>query len=281
MRSLEQTIYIDILFCVNFVIDYIILLTVKKFMSLSCKRRRLFLGAAIGGVSSFIILLPPISSGLSMVVSFLTACAVVAAAFAPLERVRFIKTAASFFLISFGYCGAMIAIWMLFSSKSIIVRNSSVYIAMSPLTLVLTTLVCYVILRVIMRITGRGDTGDTACMVKIRYKNRDISCRGKLDTGNSLKEPFSGDMAIVVRQEIFKDFPELKKTELSGEMPKGIRMIPYSSVGGEGVMAAFRADNICIEIGRRRFDVSAYIALCKNGRIVGDADALVPAELIP
>lgn len=281
VRNLGQTIYIDILFCVNFVIDYIILLTVKKFMSLSCKRRRLFLGAAVGGVSSFIILLPPISSGLSMVVSFLTACVVVAVSFAPLERIRFIKTASSFFLISFGYCGAMIAVWILFSPENIVIRNSSVYIAMSPLTLIITTLVCYVILRVIMRITGRGNMGDTDCIVKIKYNNTEISCRGKLDTGNSLKEPFSGDMAIVVKQEIFKDFPELENIELSGEMPKGIRMIPYSSVGGEGVMAGFRADNICIEISKRRFDVSAYIALCKNGRIVGETDALVPAELIP
>ncbi len=276
-----QTIYIDILFCVNFVVDYIILLTVKKFMSLSCKRRRLFLGATVGGISSFVILLPPISSGLSMVISLITACIVVASTFAPIERVSFIKTAAAFFLISFGYCGAMIAVWLLFSPENIIIRNSSVYIAMSPLTLVITTLVCYIILRVIMRITGRGDVGDTACTLKIRYKGREINCRGKLDTGNSLKEPFSGDMAIVVRQELFKDFSELVNTELSGEMPSGIRMIPYSSVGGEGVMAAFRADSICIEIGGRRFDVAAYIALCKNGRIVGEADALVPTELIP
>ncbi len=276
-----QTIYIDILFCVNFVIDYIILLTVKKFMSLHCKRRRLFLGAAVGGISSFIILLPPISSGLSMVVSFLTACMVAAAAFVPIEKVRFIKTAAAFFLISFGYCGAMIAIWMIFSPGNIVIRNNSVYISMSPINLVITTLICYVILRVIMRITGRGDIGNTACILKIRYKDMEISCRGKVDTGNSLKEPFSGDMAIVVRQEIFNNFPELRNIELSGEMSGSIRMIPYSSVGGEGVMAAFRAENICIQMGERRFDVSAYIAICKNGRIVGDADALVPAELIP
>lgn len=281
MSGLEQTIYIDILFCVNFVIDYVILLTVKKFMSLNCKRRRLVAGAAVGGISSFVILLPPISSGLSMAVSFLTACIVVAAAFAPLEKVRFIKTAASFFLISFGYCGAMIAIWLLFSPQNIMIRNSSVYIAMSPITLIITTLVCYVILRVIMRITGRGDIGDTACVLKIRYNDREISCMGKLDTGNGLKEPFSGDMAIVVKQELFGDFPELKDINLLGEMPVGMRMIPYSSVGGEGVMAAFRVDNICIETAGKKYEVSAYIALCPNGRIVGEADALVPAELIP
>ncbi len=276
-----QTIYIDILFCVNFVIDYIILISVKKFMSLSCRRRRLFLGAAVGGISSFVILLPPIPSGMSMVISFLTACLVISAAFSPLDRVRFIKTSAAFFLISFGYCGAMIAIWMLFSSDNIIIRNSSVYIAMSPITLVITTLICYVILRVIMRITGRGETGDTKCMLSIKYEGREISCKGKLDTGNSLREPFSGDMVIVVRQELFGDFPNLRDIDLSGEMPKGIRMIPYSSVGGEGVMAAFRAENIHIAMEAKSFDVTAYIALCEDGRIVGEADALVPMELVP
>lgn len=275
---MTQTIYIDILFCVNFVIDYIILLTVRKFLSLSSRRRRLMLGAAVGGICSFVILLPPIPSGMSMVISFLTACAVVASAFAPLGRKLFIKTASAFFLISFGYCGAMIAVWILFSPQNIVIRNSSVYIAMSPITLVITAVVCYVILRVIMRITGRGDIGDTICTLSIRYGGKEVVCKGKVDTGNTLREPFSGDMAIVVRRELFSEFPELS---LSGEMEKGIRLIPYSSVGGEGVMPAFRAKNIRMTAGGKSYDVSAYVALCDGNRITGETDALVPSELIP
>ena len=56
---MEHTIYLDILFCVNFVVDYILLLTVRRFLSLSCRRRRLLAGAAAGGLLSFVILLPP------------------------------------------------------------------------------------------------------------------------------------------------------------------------------------------------------------------------------
>ena len=104
---MEHTIYLDILFCVNFVVDYILLLTVRRFLSLSCRRRRLLAGAAAGGLLSCVILLPPMPFVVSLAVDILSACIVVAAAFAPMGRPEFIRTAFVFFAVSFVYCGMM------------------------------------------------------------------------------------------------------------------------------------------------------------------------------
>ena len=103
--SMNHEIYLDILFCTNFIIDYMILLSVKRFLSLSCRLRRLLPAAAAGGLCSFVILLPPLPSGLSLIISFACACFVVGAAFAPIPRKMFFKAAAAFFLISFGCIG--------------------------------------------------------------------------------------------------------------------------------------------------------------------------------
>ncbi len=280
---MEQTIYADILFCVNFVIDYIILLTVRRFLSVSCRQRRLLIGAAVGGLCSFVILLPPLPSGVSMILSVVTACLVVGAAFAPMEKKIYVKTAAAFFLISFGYCGAMIAVWLVFSPQNIFIRNSSVYIDMSPISLVITTVICYVILRVIMRITGRNELKDTSCLIRVEYDGNTVSLNGKIDTGNTLKEPFSGEPAIVAAADNFKNIPSLLSvgTASPETLPKGIRMIPFASVGGEGLLPSFKSDNITITHEGMEFKVTAYVALCSSDKITGGQNALVPYELIP
>lgn len=279
------TIYIDILFCLNLIIDYIILLSVKLFLSLGAKPLRLLLGATIGGISSFVILLPPMPSGVSWLISFLSACIIVAATFYPVSRIKFLKTAAAFFLISFCYCGAMIAIWIIFSPQNIVIRNSSVYIGISPIVLIITTLLCYIILRVILRITGRGTAKNLKCKVKIEYNEIIKEFDGTIDTGNTLKEPFSGECVIVARAEIFKDIFDadeyMKMTaDNKSTLKCNVRLIPFNSVGGVGLIPAIKPNFIKITADSEETEVSAYLALCSGKNLTDDVQSLVPVELI-
>ncbi len=282
---MPRTIYLDILFCMNFIIDYMILLSVKKFLSLSCRLRRLLLGAAAGGICSFVILLPPLPSGLSLILSLACACFVVGAAFAPLSKIMFFKAAAGFFLVSFGFCGIMMAALSLFSPGSLVIRNGIVYIGLSPIMLVVSSLFCYVIMRVIMRITGSGRPKDIGCTVRIRLCGRSIAFSGRLDTGSSLKEPFSGLPVIVAKRSLFSSLSEMtEQTDKAGNgytwQEKGMRVIPYSSVGGEGMLYAFHPEGIIIINSGVKRKADAYIALCEDSRISGGEDSVVPFELI-
>ena len=270
---MTHTIYLDILFCVNFIIDYMILVSVKKYLSLEARLRRLLLGAAAGGLSSFVILLPPLPSGLSIIISLASACFVVGAAFAPADRKTFFKASAAFFLVSFGFCGIMMALFTIFTPESVVIRNSSVYIEIPPVMLVIATLFCYVILRVIMRITGSGKPKETECSVRVRYSGHEIAFKGRLDTGNMLKEPFSGMPVIVSKRSAFACIDE-------NEMKGSMRVVPFSSVGGEGLLYAFRPEEIMVISGGVKHRVSAFVALCDDERIVGGEDAVIPFELI-
>ena len=266
---MQRTIYIDILFCVNFIIDYIILLTVRRFMNISVRRLRLLLGAAAGGLSSFVILLPALPSGLSLILSLAFACTIVGIAFAPLPRALYIRTAAAFFLISFGYCGAMMALLVLFAPSSLIVRNSSVYINISPLVLIVATVICYVVLHVIIRITGRGESSGTKCKIEISVNGRKLSCTALIDSGSTLCEPFSGDPVIVLS-------PGLLCEE---DFSHGTRLVPYSGVGSSGLLKAVRPDTISVitEEGERKID--GFVA---NGiqKLAAGIDAILPASAV-
>lgn len=263
---MQRTIYADILFCVNFIIDYIILLTVRRFMNLSAGRLRLLSGAAAGGLTSFVILLPALPSGLCLLLSLAFACTIVGIAFAPLPKMLYIRTAAAFFLISFGYCGAMMAVLILFSPESLIIRNSSVYVDISPFALIVTTVICYVIIRTILRITGKGRPEKIHCVLKIRINGSETVCRALIDTGNALSEPFSGEPVIVMS-------PGILGEECFGS---SVRLVPFSCVGSKGLLKAVRPEEITVIIDDETRKINGFVA---NGteQLTDGIDALIPS----
>ncbi len=280
---MNTTIYIDVLFCVNFIVDYILLLSVQKFLSLPSRIRRLLTGAFIGGVSSFVILLPPLPFWLSGLLSISEALLMTAAAFAPMSLRAYIRASSVLFAVSFVYSGFMTAVLMLFSPDAVTIRNNSVYIGISPLVLVATTLVCYVIMRLFAFLTGRASYRSKQCRAVISYGGKKNEVIGIIDTGNTLHEPFSGECVIVGRDKSFENMvniEKLMKCRDEKEYIKGIRLVPFSSVGGNGLMPAFRPSEITLKIENKEIKVSAYLALCSERNLVEGCDILIPHELI-
>lgn len=278
--ALRYTIYIDILFCVNFIVDYMILVSVQHFRGLNTQKKRLLAGAFIGGLGSLVILLPPVPVYLSWVVNVLETLAMAAAAFLPMGFGRFIKTAICMFVISFFYCGAMTAILALFSPENLVVRNSTVYIGISPLMLICLTLGIYILMRVILRIWGKLSP-PAVCEVEICHKGKTLFLKGTVDTGNTLHEVFSGECVIVGRADIFKDMVNVENCTDSMEAVKnGIRFVPFRSVGGSGLMPSFKPSRIYIMNSSRKTEIQAYIGLCGSENLTEENDLLVPSELI-
>lgn len=282
-KVLHTVIYADVLFCVNMIIDYIMLVTVKRLLSADAGKLRLLLGAALGGFFSFVVLLPPMPFMLSASVSIAQAFAVCAAAFAPQGMKKYIRASLLLFAVSFIYCGFMTAVLMLFSPDELTVRNGSVYIGISPLLLIFLTLVCYCLMRLIGRLTGGFRPQRQKCRVTVSSGGLTVSSVGLADTGNCLREPFSGECVIVGSRELFKELPEVKEAQIqSGGMlvGKGIRLVPYTTVQGSGVLPAFRPESIVLSFDGRSFGVSAYIALSSRESFTEDCGMIVPAELI-
>ena len=133
---MRQTVYADMLFCVNFIIDYIMLISVKHIMSLRAGRMKMLFAAALGGMFSMILLIPPISFVLSALMSIAEAVIMSAAAFMPVRMKTVLKASGLLFCISFCFCGAMTAVCALFSPDNTLIRNGAVYIGISPTVLI-------------------------------------------------------------------------------------------------------------------------------------------------
>lgn len=290
---MRQVIYIDVLLAVNLFINYFLLVGTAKFLYIGVKRIRLLLGACLGAIYSLYIFLPEPQLIFSIIIKVIMAVTVVLVSFG-LRNIRSqIKVIACFYSMSFAFSGVMFAMWCLFEPSGLMINNGVVYFNISPVILVLSTVVSYIIIQGINRVVGKQKTKEAFCKIKIRTSKGISSVKAKVDTGNSLREPFSNLPVIVVRGSAVKqtapqgllNFLKTGSLELEsndntyGEWGKAIRMIPFKTVSGEGLFPAFKAEGVVIneENGLQK---EAYIALCPDSALDEDFEALVNPELM-
>jgi stage II sporulation protein GA (sporulation sigma-E factor processing peptidase) len=265
-----QTVYVDVLVAVNLFIDYFLLLLVTKFLHISVHRSRLVLGALIGAFSSLVILLPPFPPAADFLIKLCISLPVTLTAFGFQGIRAFVRQVLSFFLLSFAFAGILVAVWYFLAPSGLFVKNSVVYFDVPPLLLILLTLLSYFVLRLLQRVTGRGPLQHTICRVQMVLGGRQCSLQARVDTGCSLKEPFSGLPVIVAEKNALPPLPETPP-----------RMIPYTSVGGEGLLRAWRAESCTLTFpGGGVCRAECYVACLEKKLSGGDYQALVPPTLL-
>ena len=262
-----KSVYIDVLLTVNVFIDFILILCTKKALCINTSFKKMLLASLLGGAQSLIALLPPLPFIVNIPIDILSAAAIVFCAFGKCPFKSFVKRTAVFLSLSFSFCGIMLFLYNAFRPKGMEVYNDIVYFNISPVLLIILTLVCYYILK-LTKILTKGGSGSGVCKVEIKVNEQSYFFSAKIDTGCNLIEPFSGDYVIVAEQNIFDDYvPDETKT----------RIIPFESLGGNGIIKGFPPDEVKIdgkEIGK-----NIYIGIC-NDVLKGDVKAIVPYDLI-
>lgn len=105
--------------------------------------------------------------------------------------------------------------------------------------------------------------------VSIAYGGREVQVLALKDSGNSLRDPVTGEQVLVLSGAAASELTGLSPAQLespletlvSGVLP-GLRLVPYRTVGqGSSMMLALRFENV--KIGSRR--QSALIAFAPRG----------------
>ncbi|WP_457942320.1 sigma-E processing peptidase SpoIIGA [Caproiciproducens sp. LBM24188] len=269
---MKQTIYVDVLVGVNLFINYFLLLAVSKFLTIPVRRRRILLGALLGSAYSLFILLPDIPVMLSLLVKLIMSATIILASFSFRGFKQFLRQLATFYIISFSFAGLMLAIWYFIAPQGLIIKNSVVYFNISPLLLILLTVVCYLMIRLIHRISGRQAPEQLFYRIRIEYGNQTAACVAKVDTGNSLCEPFSNYPVVVVTNGCAG---KMLPSEDSGK----IRLVPFHAVSGNGLLPAFKPDRLVILSGKKEYEQkNVYIAVTQAR--LGEAEALLNPDLL-
>ena len=280
---MKQVIYIDVLICVNLVINYFLILATSKFLYLRLKRLRLILGEVLGAVYSLYILLPDYPVFVSLITRLFMAATIMGTVFGFKNLKILAKSVAYFFVVSFLFSGIMFGMWYVFRPRGMAINNGVVYFNISPLLLIASSLVAYTVIEITNRILEKKENKNLVCSVLVKVGERQVNFAAKVDTCNSLREPFSNLPVIVASEEVLKPilpqgfWPFMKGNEMQNFEDFKIRFIPFQTVSGEGLLPAFKPDVVKI---KNDFEKEAYIAVCSKEVLPDGTFSLINPLLI-
>ncbi len=263
-----MVVYADILMLINFVVDYFLLLISCRFLNKRPRLLRLLLSAAVGGVCSLYIFLPQTNFFIQSAIHILI-CSIlclIALGFDSLKA--FLRSVAVLFLVNFAYSGAMIAVWLIFKPYGMVINNSVVYFDISPLFLILFSVVGYFVVVLLKKVLKKPFLQNTYCEATLFCTDKKLVVSGIADTGNSLNDAF-GMSQIFITDEDTVDLI------LDGEKqnPTRFRKIPCGTVAGERLLDGYRIDSAIINFNNKSYNF-------KNPVLAVSAAPLTDAKII-
>jgi len=249
---MNQIVYIDVLLTLNIFINFFLLMTTALITKTHANRYRILAASLIGGIYSLSLLLPVDMAFLSGVLRFIFSVIIVITAFRIKNIRSFLRYWGSFFLTNFAFAGIMLGIWFALKPAGMVYSNGAIYLNVNTMTLVIGTVICYVILALISKFTSKNAPDSHICEIEIEIFDRTVRLKSLIDTGNSLKDCFTGEPVAVVEEGYIRDllpdeiktFVKNKKIPENEEYIKTLRLIPCSTVNGEGVLASVRCERI-------------------------------------
>lgn len=237
-------VYADILFLVNLIVDYFLLRISLTVLKIAPKTWRLVLSAITGGLFSFYIFLPK-SPLLIEILAHLLMNSVMM-----LICIGFkgFKTFLRGMLVHFGvvccYGGIMTALWQIFKPQGMIINNSVVYFNISPVVLIITTILGYFLYMIFSKIFAVSSKSAKQCNITFYALGKSVGASAIIDTGNSISDIMSDSEIIIadksVANALFGSLDIAKDPLLATRY----RTIPCNTVSGNSILEGFRCD-IC------------------------------------
>ena len=255
-------IYIDVLFVVNLIINYILLRACCIFCGLKINHYRMFLGAFIGACYAVLIFFPNFSVIYSTMCKMLISMLIVAASF-PFYSVRtYIKALLIFYVVSFGFGGCVLGIFYFSdvgAKLGAVYSNGVLYFNLPWTILALSGALFYIAMKLFAFFSGRTYRGNNLRKkLFLSFGENTAEITALLDTGNSLVDPVSLSPVIIAEykmlKHLFSDDIRITLDKLSCDnltwimsdvTEKGLpaRLIPFSSLGkANGMLIGFVPD---------------------------------------
>ena len=268
-----QVVYIDSLFLLNAIMDYLLLLASARLAGEPLRRLRIAAAALLGGGYAAAVCLPGME-WLSAPV-----CKIAAAVLMVLVGLgsgrRLLRQTVIFFLLAFALGGGVLAVALL-SGRGLHPVRGFLFTGTDVKSVLLTAACCCVLWSVLLKGSGRRNVVSGELVnVGVRVHERQIDFTALLDTGNTLTDPVSGCGVIVMDWETALPLLGGECALRPGELSDPIRavgrlnagrwqgrwgLIPYRAVGVEcGMLVTLRPDRVWIrgrEQGRIRLALS-------------------------
>lgn len=264
-----MVIYAEYLFLENAATGALILLLTGKISGVRCKKSLLIIGSIFCGAFSFILFWNPLDPLAAILIKLSFSAAVVCTVFRPAKLRQFARITLVFYLVSFAMGGVTIGM-MYFLGIAGVTQNSAVYTGVwGYLYILLGCVFTWLIFSFFADLIKRRLIRErTYADVEIGLLGRSVTVKGLIDTGNFLKDQFTGKSVMIISAEAArKILPDeiveeaekglktytLPETLMNSRYANRIRIIPYRSVGEEkGYLIGIRPDTVRIGIHGRK-----------------------------
>lgn len=297
----KVTVYVDVLLLENIAINFIILAATSHFSRVKVSTVRLFLGALIGAVYVVAAFFPGFEIYFTLIAKLILSLVIIAVTFWPEKIKDFIRLTGVFYLVSFVFGGAAFGLFYFLESGGML-YNGVFYINNFPLrTLILSSAIAYIVIRISWDFVKSKMTKENIMIpVSIKFREKSVSIKALIDTGNSLKDPISNMPVVVVEYCVLKDIlPEeisevfsvgsednldlVSQAVVNTNWASRFRLIPFTSLGKEnGILIGFKPDGIEVGEQDKKRDYQDVIVGIYNKKLSHDQSykALLGLDLV-
>ena len=216
-------IYVDTLFLLNTMVDYLLLLASARLAGEPLARLRFALGAVLGGLYAVAIFLP----GMGFLARPLCrgAAAVLMVLLAFWRSRRLLRQVLIFLALACAFGGGVLAVELL-GGQRLALGGGVLYSGMDLKIVLLSAAGCYGLLTLVFRGIGRhgGPSGELT-RVRLTLGERQVELTGLVDTGNTLTDPATGRPVLVAEADSLEDL-----------LPPGLRPGPAELRDPAGVL---------------------------------------------
>lgn len=218
-------IYLDIVFLLNFIIDFLILYGVKVVLKEKVKLIRILLGSLVGSLT-LIMLFVKINSFILILSKFLISLLIILVSFG---KRHFLKNLAYFYLISIILGGSFYLLDITYEEGNLLVFKNN-YLINFIILIFGSILIIFLFVRENIKYK---EIFSNKYIVKIYLFKKMYELEGFIDTGNRLTDPYKKRAIILVN---------LKLKNKANYI-----YVPYKALNTSGVIPCLKPDKVIID----------------------------------
>lgn len=213
-------VYLDIIFLINFIYDFIILLSSSIILKRNTKIIRIIIGSLFGSLTMFIYFIR--MNNIEIIIYKLVVSFIMLVITFNYKNIKyFLKNLYYFYMIGIILGGLL---YFVNNNAFFIKNNLFIGIILSVLS----------IFFYIKNIRDLKTNYNKYIKVKLYFKNYKINLNAFLDTGNKLKDPYTFKPIIIVNKDYIKEKDK-------------VILVPYKTCNYEGLLECIKPNKIYIE----------------------------------
>lgn len=288
-----QDVYIDLLFLINFSMDYLCLYVCAKVLHKKQRLLRMIIAAALGGIYSVISLFLVFSAPVNLISDALFCLVISAVAFAEKGR-RISSTLICGFLfvgISMMTGGAMTAIFNLLNRLDLPLDAIDGDGISTYLFAIIAAIAGIISLRSGELISRKSSIKE--CELTVTLSGRSVTVNALSDSGNLVRDPLSGRSVVLIDRSSLEKIADLSVFDdfLLGKLPpeasliKRLRIIPIKTAGGRSSLCAAIPERLTAKLTTKKnktaeIELDALIAPSDIGKSAEGCQAIIPSEIL-